>query len=135
MKQNILYFIFGLLFGFAVMFFFNELKNKCILGIDTQLKKNIQKLIRQASRWSTAAAQDDNTMIALLHANYGAGYLWALRDIASSEQIKAATNIDILQFEKEITSTQDKITRDMIKKCPDFGPNPTYLTTLGGEGI
>ena len=74
MKQNILYFIFGLLFGFAVMFFFNELKNKCILGIDKQLKKNIQKLIRQASRWSTAAAQDDNTMIALLHANYGGSF-------------------------------------------------------------
>jgi hypothetical protein len=135
MKQNILYFIFGLVFGFAVLFFFSELKKKCILGlVDNTLKKSIQKLIRQASRWSTAASQDENSMIALLHANYGAAYLWALRDIATSEQIKAAADIDILTFEKEITTIQDNITKNVIKNCPDFGPDATYLTTLGGEG-
>ena len=45
-----------------------------------QLSKNINTLIRQAARWSVAAQQDESPIIALLHANYGAGYLWALKD-------------------------------------------------------
>jgi hypothetical protein len=69
-----------------------------------------------------------------LHANYGAGYLWALRDIANNAQIKAATGIDIHEFEREIVETQDKATKNMIQLCPEFGPDPSYLTSIGGEG-
>ena len=104
-------------------------------NIDPALKKIIKTIVRQAARWSTAARQDNNSMIAVLHANYGAGYLWALKDIATSEQIKLATNIDILQFEKEIVKTQDFATMRMAKLCPKYAPKSTYLTKLGGEGI
>ena len=58
--------------------------------VDPSHVENIQKLTRQAARWSTAAAQDDSPLIAVLHANYGAGYLWALKDIATAKQIKNA---------------------------------------------
>lgn len=47
-----------------------------------------QKLIRQVARWSTAGKQDKNSMIAVLHANYGAGYLWALKDIIKMDIIE-----------------------------------------------
>src|SRR5207237_6958 len=47
---------------------------------DTVLKEKVQILTRQAARWSTAASQDNNPLIAVLHANYGAGYLWAIHD-------------------------------------------------------
>jgi hypothetical protein len=93
----------------------------------------IQTLTRQAARWSTAAKQDKNPMVAVLHANYGAGYLWALKDIATSEQIKNAAGIDILVFEKEITTVQDAATKKMIEVCPEFGPEKDYLTTIGGN--
>ena len=118
------------------MYFLNEIKKKCLLGFssDSILNKVIQVLVRQAARWSTAAKQDKNSMIAVLHANYGAGYLWALKDIASSEQRKAATGSEFLKFEKEIVTIQDKVTRNMIKLCPKYGPKKSYLTKLGGEG-
>ena len=131
-----MHFIYGLIVGIVLMYFLNELKKKCLIGFSSNsiLSKVIQVLARQAARWSTAATQDKNSMIAVLHANYGAGYLWALKDIASSEQIKAATGIDILKFEREIVSVQDKATMKMARLCPKYAPKKSYLTKLGGEG-
>ena len=129
-------FIHGFIIGILIMYFLNEIKNKCILGLSENLimKNIIQVLVRQAARWTTAAKQDNNSLISVLHANYGAGYLWALKDIANSEQIKAATGIDLLKFEREIVQTQDKTTKKMIKLCPNFAPQKTYLTKIAGEG-
>ena len=98
------------------------------------MKNIIQILLRQSARWSTAASQDENVMVAVLHANYGAGYLWALKDIANNAQIKAASGLDIHKFEREIVKNQDKATKHMIKLCPEYGPPASYLTKIGGEG-
>lgn len=133
LKYPILYFILGVIITFSLI----EIRNKCFIKNDSQTMLNsiISTLVRQASRWSTAAKQDNSPLIAVLHANYGAGYLWALKDIASNDQIESATGIDSFKFEKEITSTQDSTTKQMIKACPKFAPKPSYLTRLGGEGI
>ena len=93
----------------------------------------IQTLVRQAARWSVAAAQDASVMIAVLHANYGAGYLWALRDIATDSEIQAATGIDVLKFRDEITKVQDWATRRMIKTCESYAPTGSYLAKIAGE--
>ena len=73
-------------------------------------------------------------MIAVLHANYGAGYLWALLDIATPEQIQTATGIDMSKFQTEIIRTQDEVTKRMAKLCPEYAPDKTYLTRWAGEG-
>jgi hypothetical protein len=93
----------------------------------------IKGLIRQAARWSTAAIQDQNPMIAVLHANYGAGYLWALRDSFSDFDIETYGKIDVIRFRDEITKVQDNATRRMAAICPDYAPPRSYLTSLGGE--
>lgn len=96
---------------------------------------NIRKLVRQSARWSTAAEQDESAMIAVLHANYGAGYLWALKDVATPVEISLAAGINVAKFEQEILRVQDNATREMIAQCPSFGPESSYLTSIGGEGI
>ena len=101
----------------------------------TDNKETIQILVRQASRWSVAATQDMNPMIALLHANYGAGYLWALRDIATDDEIYDATGIDVIKFKNEITKIQDDATIKVAKTCPNFAPQSTYLSGLAGENV
>lgn len=73
-------------------------------------------------------------MIAVLHANYGAGYLWAVKDIATDDQIAKAANIDVRKFENEIIEIQDQATIRMSQLCSEYAPTPSYLTTLGGEG-
>jgi hypothetical protein len=97
-------------------------------------REKIRALVRQAARWSTASAQDDAAMIAVLHANYGAGYLWALKDIASDAEIRAASGIDVERFTREIVQAQDNATRRMASLCPEYAPPATYLTQVGGEG-
>jgi len=98
-------------------------------------REEIKTLIRQSARWSTAAAQDENAMIAVLHANYGAGYLWALKDIARDEEIEEAAQINIDTFTREVIQIQDEANIKMAKLCPSFAPEKSYLTSLAGEGV
>lgn len=79
---------------------------------------SIRILARQASRWATAAKQDENAMIAVLHANYGAAYLWALKDIATDNEIEQVIGIDVLQFRNAIIKIQDDATKKMAMLCP-----------------
>ena len=95
----------------------------------------IKTLVRQSARWSTAARQDENPMIALLHANYGAGYLWALKDIATDTEIEKAMKIDMIKFRDEIVRIQDEANMKVIRMCPQFAPPQSYLTKLAKERI
>tara|TARA_Y100001970_G_scaffold170513_1_gene208408 strand:+ start:869 stop:1159 length:291 start_codon:yes stop_codon:yes gene_type:complete len=94
----------------------------------------INKLTRQTARWATAASQDENPVIAVLHANYAAGYLWALKDIATNKEIENASNIEMKKFQKNVVDTQDKVNKKLVKLCPNFikTDNP-YLAKIGGE--
>jgi hypothetical protein len=93
----------------------------------------VHTLIRQAARWSTAAKQDTIPMVAVLHANYGVGYLLALKDIFSQNDIEKYGKIDLMKFEREILLVQDAATKKASDVCEQFGPPSTYLTGLSGE--
>jgi hypothetical protein len=96
----------------------------------------ILKLVRQTARWATAAQQDQSPLVALLHANYAAGYLWALKDIATDTEINKVAGINLKQFEEHIVNVQDMTTKKVLKACPSFaGEVDLYLSTIAGEGI
>lgn len=97
-------------------------------------REMIKTLVRQSARWSTASLQDNNSMIAVLHANYGAGYLWALFDIATTSEIEQATSIDVLKFRNAIIEAQDKATKKMAQLCPAYAPELSYLSKIAAEG-
>ena len=77
-------------------------------------------LIRQAARWSLAAEQDESPLIAVLHANYGAAYLWAAKDLLTSVEISRIAKMDSRDFEKKIVDVQDMATKRMSSLCPQF---------------
>lgn len=95
----------------------------------------IRKLIRQSSRWATASRNDKNNLIAVLHANYGAGYLWSLKDLFSDIEINKVIGSDAKrkQFEQEIIEIQDKMTKKAVKDCPQYAGTIDFLSTLAGE--
>ena len=127
----------GLIFGIILIFFLIEIRNKCFIKNSAKNKTNeiIQKLARQSARWAVAAENDMSPVIKVLHANYAAGYLWALLDIASSEEIKTATGIDTIKFSKKITDVQDRATQSLVMVCPKYsGGLDKYLTKISGEG-
>lgn len=124
-------FLMGLLVGIIIW----NYKNKCIISTKSKklLDSIITKLLRQCARWTIAAEQDENVIIALLHANYGAAYLWATKDIATSEQIYDATTLKLLNIEKYVQKVQDIVTRKAVKKCPSYGGRTNFMTILAGK--
>lgn len=81
---------------------------------------NIQTLLRQASRYALASLQDESLLVAVLHANYGAGYWWAVRDIYTTDEIETATSgIPMSAIETQILGIQDTMTRQLIHSCPN----------------
>jgi hypothetical protein len=114
----------------AVIIVFMFMKN----GGGGASKRSIEKLVRQTARWATAAQQDASPLISMLHANYAAGYLWALKDIATPTEIHKATGVNLKQFEEHIVNVQDSTTKKVIKVCPQFkGEVDLYLATIAGE--
>jgi len=94
----------------------------------------INKLVRQSARYATAAQQYESPVVAVLHANYAAAYLWALKDIYTPREIHRHTGIDLKKFEEHITNVQDMINKKVVKKCPEFaGEVDLYLSSIGGE--
>ena len=98
------------------------------------MKSSIEKLIRQSARYATAAQQDDSPLIANLHANYAAAYLYAAKDIANETQIHNSTGVDVIKFKEHIVNIQDMVTKKTVAKCPEFsGQVDLYLATIAGE--
>ena len=125
--------IYGIILGMILMYVLinNNKKNKKKNNTEKQIEFAAKKLVRQAARWSIAAKQDKNSMIAVLHANYGAGYLWALKDIIKTDIIEKKTGIDMMKFEDEIVKIQDEVTKNMARLCPNYAPEPSFLSNLG----
>ena len=126
----------GTIIGFILMYIINQILSKCWISNNTKKFHNelINKLVRQTARWATAASQDDNPVIEVLHANYAAGYLWALKDIATNKDIENATKIDMNKFQKNVVDIQDKANKKLVKLCPNFiKTDNIYLAKIGGE--
>ena len=93
---------------------------------------NVQVLYRQAARYAVAASQDQQPVIAVLHANYAMGYLLALKDLVTAEEFKRATGQDLLNFEQEIARIQDTATLQLVKASPNLVPeqDPDLLRAM-----
>ena len=102
-----------------------------------ETSRSIEILARQAARWSVAAEQDKAPLIALLHANYGAAYLWALKDISTDTQFTQATSLDPLAFEAAIVRVQDNATQQATTACPGLltsqPPLDSFLLGVSGD--
>lgn len=128
MEKYVWVFIGGLyLFLFVFLLWNNGSK-------DSTLPDNISTLTRQASRWLTASEQDENPLIALLHGQYGMGYLWAISDIATPAQFNKATQLDWKEFKTRAIKVQKKLNERIVQVCPRFahGLNE-YFAKIGGE--
>ena len=128
--------IFTFLLGLVIMYFLIEIKNNCWISNDVKQFQEILilKLLRQTARWATAATQDENPLIAVLHANYATGFLWALKDIATISQIESTTNINMIEFQKKIVNIQDATTKKLAKVCPEYAKtDDIYLAKIAGE--
>ena len=103
-----------------------------LIWMERTSNNHIHLLLRQTARWAVASQQDENPLIAVLHANYAVGYLSALREIATDRGIEQVTGIDGLQFQHDIQSIQDQAVKKATQACPSFTPQ-SPLATLAGN--
>jgi len=114
--------------GAAVLAYFLFFNNSLITN------NGIKKLVQKTAKWATTAQQDASPVNSLLHANYAAGYLWALKELASDREIHNASGIDVKKFEEHINNMQEMVTKRVIKRCPEFeGEIDLYLSTIAGS--
>ena len=135
MKWNT--FLIGFIVGMVLIFTLLEIKNKCWIGSDAKQERQrvVNILLRGVGRWATAAKNDDSPMIRLLHSNYAAGYLWAILDAFSTNDIEEVSQVPYQKIRDEVSNTQDWSTRLVLKVCPQFGPPESVLTRIAGESL
>lgn len=120
-----MYFIIGIVGVLCFMYMQNTSRD---------MKHAIEKLVKQSARYATIAQQDTSPMTALLHANYAASYLYALKDIATENQIHNATGIDVKKFKEHIVNVQDMVSKKTSKTYPEImGQVDIYLSEIGGD--
>jgi len=127
--MNIFVGIIVLIFGY---FIFVYLKKLCKDGNKSRI---ISRIMRGSARWALASKQDKSPLVAVLHANYGCAYLWALKDVFNDYEIRSATGIDVIQFQNKITDIQDTATKRMTNLCPTYasGIQDTILSDIAGQ--
>ena len=92
---------------------------------------HLKKLSKEAAKWAVQAQQDESPVLAMTHANYAAGYLWAMKDTASPREISRITGLDFATFEEHIMGVQNAVTKKALKKCPDLmGEVDLYLASV-----
>lgn len=122
-----------LLLFFSYFIFLKLCKN---VTVNSKYKAYIiSRIMRGSARWALASKQDKSPLVAVLHANYGCAYLWALKDVFNDYEIKSATGIDVIEFQNKITDIQDTATKRMTKLCPAYatGIQDTILSNIAGD--
>jgi hypothetical protein len=93
----------------------------------------VRALFHQMARWTTAAEQDKNPVIANLHANYGVGYMLALKDIARDDEIERILGVgDLGGVFAHVTDVQNVALLGLVRACPAIAPK-TPLARYGSQ--
>ena len=90
---------------------------KSLYTTNKNLDNIVMTLYRQTARWALASVQDNSEIIRVLHANYATGYLWAIKDIISTQEFERITGENFLQFQNKIVSIQDEATKKLVDIC------------------
>ena len=82
--------------------------------------EDLRGLVRQATRWAYAGAQDNDPIDRPLHLNYAVAYLDILREAAPPERIRQLTGMDIITAQDWTRNAQDRVQRELIARLhPD----------------
>ena len=74
-------------------------------------------------------------MIAVLHANYGVGYMMALQSIASESELESMLGVSNLKgLYREVEKAQHDATVKMATVCPAVAPK-NVLARYGSEAV
>jgi hypothetical protein len=91
-------------------------------------------LLRASNKWALEAAQDQNPVVALMHACYAKAFITAVRRVLNDEQLRQAHQVDMCALEEKM----DKVERDALqrisKTAPKLIPDGEFAIRTGWVG-
>lgn len=138
LKNKILTYIFTLvviIILILTLYIFTKNNNTNYNEKNNKDSKKANVLIRQSARYAHAARQDKDLLIALLHANYSSGYLFAAKDIFPENLLISLfpSYKDYKEFEAKIKEIQDEVNTRAVSGCPSMVSKKDIITKMGGE--
>lgn len=80
------------------------------------------RMLRAARKWNTAATQDKNDLLALMHHGHAKAYLHAVRDMMPDGEIARVYSVDAKKLLQSIEKTEQKLYRRIAQKSPGLVP-------------
>lgn len=100
-------------------------------GSTKEFNDAIQRLVSQSSQWGMAASQDSSILLRLMHANYAIAYLRAAKLLASEQDIKKITSIDVYELQRALEDQQQNEVARLADTCPAL-KSETSMTVGAG---
>lgn len=99
-------------------------------------RDRVQTLIQKCASYAVQAQQDTSPVQAMLHANYSAAYLDALKTVSSERQIQQVGSVNIGTFESHILNVQKSVTDKALQEVPDLaGKVDLYLQSVANPQV
>jgi hypothetical protein len=100
-------------------------------GVDKQTQDAVQRLVAQAARWGDASSQDSSLLLRLQHANYSVAYIRAAKLLASEQDIKRFTSIDVFELQRALEDQQQAEIKLLASECPALKNDSEYAIAAG----
>lgn len=99
-------------------------------------RDRVQGLIQKCASYAVQAQQDASPVQAMLHANYSAAYLDALKTVSTERQIQQVGSINLGTFESHILNVQKSVTDKALQEVPDLaGKVDLYLQSVANPQV
>ena len=96
------------------------------------MKQGFNDVIKEASRISTSAKQNENSLLALIQNTEALGMMKAVKMMAPDQDLQHLTNgVPISETEREMKEQQGESVRKVLRKCDDLVPQ-SRLSELAG---
>jgi hypothetical protein len=100
-------------------------------GPDKTTQEAVQRLVNQAGQWGNASSQDSSRLLRLQHANYALAYLRAAKLLASEQDIRRSTSIDVFELQRVLEDQQQNEIKLLAADCPALRADTEFAVAAG----
>ncbi len=99
-------------------------------------RDRIQTLVQKCASYAVQAQQDASPVQAMLHANYAAAYLDALKVVSSERQIQQVGSVNLGTFQSHVLNVQKSVTDKALEAVPELaGKVDLYLQSIANPQV
>ena len=92
-------------------------------SVGKQAKIMVKEAVRNSAHWSTAAEQDANPLLGVMHANFAHSYLNIARTLTSDTEVEQSAKINLDEFSRSVSQTQRNAVQKLLAVCPSVRPD------------